>query len=167
MKHLTTVLTLLLAMYSSATFAQKIGHVNLQKIINDMPQYKTAQDTLEIEQKKIQIKLQKMEAEYNRVKALYQDSAKYWSLAERTLQQTRLTNLEQNYQQYYQLASASLDTMQEKMLNRIFKKIKKATQTVAKEKGFSYVLNYTEQTVLYYDPALDLTAEVRKKLGLL
>lgn len=167
MKRFSIVLTLFLAMLSSQSIAQKIGHVNLEAVVTAMPQYKLAMDSLQTEQKKITSKLQKMEAEYNRQKGIYTDSFKIWSMGERTIRQNKLAEMEASYQQFYEIEARRLDTVQQVVLARLIKKVQKATKAVAAEKGITYVLNYSEQIVLYYEESHDLTAAVRKKLGLL
>lgn len=167
MKRISIVLTLLFALLVTHSFAQQIGHVNLELVVTSMPAYKLAMDSLQTEQKKITGKLQRMEAEYNKVKGIYTDSFKTWSIGERTIRQNKLAEMETSYKQFYELEARRLDTVQQIVLARLVKKVQKATKAVAAEKGITYVLNYSEQIVLYYDPSHDLTADVKKKLGLL
>ena len=168
MKRISFLFSIVFILLAFQSSAQKIGHVNMETIIVDMPAYKVAMDSLQLEQKKIQVKLKKMESEYERAKKTYQDSAKLWSMPVRQIKQNDLTNIEANYKQFYQLSSMGLDSMQQLVLGRLVKKVKKAAQAVAKEKGITYVLNYSEQAqlVLYYEESHDLTALVRKKLGI-
>lgn len=169
MKRISYLVVVFVGILASQTYAQKIGHVDLEKIVVDMPAYKSAMDSMQNAQKKVQITLKKMEAEYERAAKIYQDSAKLWSMAIRQIKQNDLANLKTNFEQYYQISSMGLDSTQQLVLGRLIKKVKKAAKEVAKEKGFSYVLNYSEQAqlVLYYEESHDITAAVRKKLGLL
>jgi outer membrane protein len=169
MKRISYLVVVFVGLIASQTYAQKIGHVDLEKIVLDMPAYKNAMDSVKIESKKVEVKLKKMESEFERATRIYQDSAKLWSLGTRQIKQNELAYLEKSYKEYYQISSMGLDSVQQLAVGRIIKKVKKAAKEVAKEKGFSYVLNYSEQAqlVLYYEEGHDITAAVRKKLGLL
>ncbi|MBI3142487.1 MAG: OmpH family outer membrane protein [Bacteroidetes bacterium] len=166
MKHLPILLASLGVFLASNLYAQKIGHVNLEKVVTALPEYKISMDSLQQEQKKIETRLQKMEAEYNRAKTVYADSMKLWPIAIRTIKQNSLALMEANFQQYYDLEIKRLDTMQQVVLGRMIKRVQAATKVVAKEQGISYVLNYNEQIVLYYEESHDITAAVKTKLGI-
>ncbi|MCC7222835.1 MAG: OmpH family outer membrane protein, partial [Chitinophagales bacterium] len=52
----------------------------------------------------------------------------------------------------------------EELLNPIREKVRVAIQTVAKEGGFSYIIDTSAGNVLFSDPLLDVTALVKSKL---
>lgn len=168
MKIKSLIFTGIFSVILIASNAQKIGHVDIEKIILDMPNYKTAMDSLQKENKRMQKKLQAMEYGYTNAKRIYDDSAKFWDATMRQIRANELSTQQTNYQIVYQSATKDLDSLQGVVLNRLIGKVKKAAGTIAKQKGITYVLNYSEQAqlVLYYEESHDLTALVRKELGL-
>lgn len=168
MKVKSFIFTGIFAALMVTTNAQKIGHVDIEKIIVDMPSYKSAMDSLQKENQRMQKKLQAMEFQYTSAKRIYDDSSKFWDATMRQIKANELSTQQTNYQIVYQSATRDLDSLQGVVLNRLISKVKKATSKIAKQKGITYVLNYSEQAqlVLYYEESHDLTALVRKEIGL-
>jgi outer membrane protein len=48
----------------------------------------------------------------------------------------------------------------------VFEKAEKAIQAVAKEKGYAYILDIAQQSVLYFEGGDDISAAVKTKLGI-
>ncbi len=159
-------IALLFAFVASNANAQKIAHVNMEAIVVEMPTYKVAMDSMQNIQRDVEGRLKKLEFNYQKAMKTYQDSAKLWSAAYRAIKQNELKTMEENYKAFYQMSTMDLDSVQQAVLGRLIKKVKKAAAEVAKEKGITYVLNYSEQAqlVLYYEESHDITAAVRKKL---
>ncbi|MGB0430340.1 MAG: OmpH family outer membrane protein [Bacteroidia bacterium] len=166
MKQIKLLVVAVFTIFTTNTFAQKIAHVNMETIVVDMPEYKVAMDSMKQEQVQVEGRLKKLEFTYQKSMKTYQDSAKLWSAAYRSIKQNELKTMEENYKAFYQMSSMNLDSMQQVVLGRLIKKVKKAATEVAKEKGITYVLNYSEQAqmVLYYEESHDITGAVRKKL---
>ena len=167
MKHIKLRALVFTIALSSSAYAQKIGHVDLQAILQDMPEYKTGFDSLTVEQERIEKKLQKMQAKYQRDLQIYQDSSKLWPESKRYIKMNEIKSQEQGIQLFTQIESLNLDSAQQKLLIKILDRVKEASAEVAKEKGYSYVLTYSQEAILFYEEKNDLTGDVRKKLGLL
>ncbi|MFY0674740.1 MAG: OmpH family outer membrane protein [Bacteroidia bacterium] len=162
------LLALVLAItLSSSAYAQKIGHVDLQSILLEMPDYKNGLDSLTKASERAEKELQKLQARYQKALQIYQDSSKQWSESKRYTKMIELQGQEQGIQAYGQIERLNLDSAQQTLLIKILDKVKAASSEVAKEKGYAYVLTYSQESILYYEEKNDLTAAVRKKLGLL
>jgi len=149
--------------------AQKVGHVNIEKIITEMPSYIKYMDSMKVVTKKEQGQLIKMQKNYQRLAKIYQDSSATWSDALKQIKLKELNDAKTNMEYFSAYRGRELDSLQGLFVNDLIEKVKDATQIVAKQKGMTYVLNYSEQTqlVLYYEETHDLTADVKKQLGLL
>lgn len=167
MKQLTLLAILALCTFGAS--AQKIGHVDMEAIIVEMPRYTVVMDSLKIETKKARMQLLKMNNSYQKKMKVYQDSANLWSSAMVAIKGKELTDLKTNIEYFGTQRSRELDSLQGLIVNRLIEKVKVAAQSVAKAKGFTYVFNYSEQAqlVLYYEESHDLTGDVKKKMGLL
>lgn len=167
MKQLTLLATIALLAFSAS--AQKIGHVDMEAIIVEMPEYKGYMDSLKTETKRARGQLEKMNKTYQKKLKTYEDSASLWSSAIVVIKGNELTTLKTNMEYYGSTRSRELDSLQALFVEGLIERVKIAAQSVAKAKGFTYVLNYSQQAqlVLYYEESHDLTGDVKKKMGIL
>ena len=79
----------------------------------------------------------------------------------------RLRSKQQEIQTYEQNASADFQSERDASNNKLYDKLSGFAKTYAKEKGYKLVLTYSKAnpTILFGDPALDVTADVVKKLN--
>lgn len=175
MKFLMKRISLLLVLMAVGFFAakaQKIGYTNVELILVYMPetqamekQLKTVEEKLleqlEIKQKYYQTKMMEfMEA---------RESGQYTD-AQLQVAAQELEKLQIEVQQGLQQAEESLFKRRMQLLEPIQKKMQIAIDDVAKEKGFSYILNNAMgsgiPTILYGSETSDCTEAIAKKLGI-
>ena len=74
---------------------------------------------------------------------------------------------QESLQTYQQNATAEFQNSQATENGKLYDKIADFTKAYAKEKGYKLVLTFSKAnpTVLYGDPALDVTGDVVKKLN--
>jgi outer membrane protein len=79
----------------------------------------------------------------------------------------RLQREQQEFQSYQQNEQADFQSAQSQENNKLYDKISDFAKQYAKEKGYKLVLTFSKAnpTVLYGDPALDVTADVVKRLN--
>lgn len=156
---------------SFANAQQKIAHINSQELMAQLPEAKTAQTELESLQKKKQEEMQVMYTEReNKVKAAQEKykaitDAKQDPEKDTQLQSmsTDINQLDERIQQAQQGAQKEIQEKQQALLTPIQQKVIKAINDVAKAKGLSYVLDVAN--VIYADGGIDITADVKAKLG--
>lgn len=167
MKHFKSLL--LIAVFTlgigGVANAQKIGHINFEKLLADMPETKalkteieklgkTYQKDIEEMAKKLDAKMKKYAAEQNtQTKATNEKRA-----AE--VQQERV-----QYEQARQTAYQELQKKQNEKLVPIIEKAEKALQAVADAKGIKYVLDASPGKGLLVRKGEDLYNAVKTKLG--
>lgn len=146
--------------------AQKIAHVNLDSLINIMPETKNAKEAAQNYLKDLEKSVAAMSSEYeNKLQAYQTEADKMSDLVRKTKEeelmsiQRRIEDFRMQAQQDYQRKSAELSAP-------IYEKAKKAIESVAKEGGFKYVLDTTPgaSAVLFSEPSDDIFAQVKKKL---
>jgi outer membrane protein len=157
------VLTLC-AFTQPAVAQQKIGYVNSEKVLAELPEAKTAQASLETVVKGWQEELDKMS---KALQGKYDDYQKQQSMMNDATKQTKqkeLVDEEQKINQYKQEKfgqQGELAVQREKVMKPIQEKVFKAIEKVAKEQKLSFVLDKaTDVPVLYADPAYDYTFKV-------
>ena len=167
MKNLKTLL--LIAVFTlglgGVANAQKMGHIDFEKLVAEMPQTnklkldieklsKTYQDEIEGMAKKLDAKMKKYTAEQ---KAQTQE-----------INEVRAQEVQQDKARYEQLRQTAYQEMQKKQaegLNPIIEKAQKAIEEVAASKGVLYVLDASMGKGLLVKKGEDLFAAVKAKLG--
>lgn len=168
MRKQLAVLTLAIGMMVSfgANAQQKIGHINADELLSLMPEAKTAQTEIEAYGRQLEKELGEMEAEleakYNKFVA---DQAILTTLAKQT-QQEELQRLQLVIQEYSQKAQRDLQNTQVEKLQPIIEKATKAVQDVAKENGYTYILDSSpsKAVVIFQTDSTDIMDLVKKKL---
>lgn len=164
-----TVAMLILALLSGiGTFAQKIGHVNSQAILSEMPDVRAAESFLEAFQTQLQKKGQKMFEDFQKK---YQEIARkeqQGELSPRQLEEEgkNLKAEEEKIQQYEQEMQLQIMAKREELLQPILDKVNAAIERVSKEKGFSYIIDLSSGMLLYAQEETDITEDVKKALDL-
>ncbi len=168
MKLLKNLLILgLLVLSVSAISAQaKIGYVNSQDLLADLPEVKQAQANLKSLEQQLQKKGQGMVETLQKKYADLQRKEQQGLLAPKELQAqaAKLKEEEQKLGQFQQEMQDQLLKKQQELMAPVIDKIKNAIAQVAKENGYTYILDNAAGVVLYGEPSLDVSAQVKAKL---
>jgi outer membrane protein len=150
-----------------AVNAQKFGHISAELLLQDMPDYDSAQAKIEdlrsqydLEIERIQVEINKKIEEYNKNEATMSNLIKEAKASEIQEMQIRLQNFAQTAQQDLQQQSMTL-------MQPVMDKARKAIEAVAKEKGLIYVFDMSQGNPVYASQeSLDMLPLVKQKLGL-
>lgn len=145
--------------------AQKMGHIDFEKLVAEMPQTKqlkadmeklgkTYQDEVESMAKKLDAKMKKYTAEQN------QQTKEINEMRAKEVQQDQA-----RYEQLRQTAYQDMQKQQAEKLQPIIEKAQKAIDEVAAAKGILYVFDATVGKGLLVKKGEDLYAAVKTKLG--
>lgn len=147
----------------------KFGHIDLQALVQVMPERATAETqftTFQSEVEEVFGGMQKeLQQKYTELEQLG-DSA---SEIKRNAKITEVQDLQQRLQNYQTSAQQQLQQKQAELLTPVFNKATKAIEEVATEKGLIYVFDTPAggSTVLYKsNQSLDLLPLVKQKLGI-
>lgn len=156
-----------------ANAQQKLAHLNSAQIIEAMPEVKTARTTLETIQKAKQADIEKMISEYQTKLKAAQDKEKTMSEAnkevvgkELQVMGGELQDLEKRITEARTKAQQELEAKNAELFNPIQVKADNAIKAVSKEKGFAYVFDTANQSLVYWDGGDDITDAVKAKLGI-
>lgn len=168
MKHLKTLL--LVAIFTvglgGVANAQKIAHINTDKLLSEMPQTKALKAELERLQKTYRDDIQGM------FKKLEAKVKKYEAEGKSQTQETNQKRAIEVQQERARIAQAE-QTMSQEMAKKyrekttpILKKAEDAIKAVAAEKGFIYVLDAAPgKGLIVYDKGENIYSAVKAKLG--
>lgn len=164
------ILTILCAfiMIGSTLNAQKVGYINSQELISQLPEVKEANANIETLKKQLQKKGQTM---ITNLQAKYEDLQKKQqsgtiSRAELEQKAAKLQEEEAQIAKFEQSSQQQIMTKSQELLTPIQDKINKAIQDVAAEKGYDYIFDAGMGMVLYADPSADVSTAVKSKLGI-
>jgi outer membrane protein len=167
MKKLQIVLfALLLTLGWQAHAQQRIAHLNVAKILAEMPEYKKAQAELQQLSQNYQKELEQMQKEYFTKLQKYQQEAAQVSKEENQRRAEELKKMEQSIYQAQQRAQQDLAKKEAEKLDSIRKKLMNVVEQVAKEKKFDYVLDSSPPSSVLVAHGPDIYQDVKKKLGL-
>jgi outer membrane protein len=169
MKIFKLLLIVSLVSFSGAVKAQelKFGHINVQELIQVLPDKKAADDKLQAEAEVLQTRMQKMSEEHDTKFKEY--LAQRDSLPEliRATMEKEIQDIEQRLQNYQTMAQQSLSKKEQELYKPILEKIQQAIDAVGQEQGFVYIFDLSSQVVLYHsEKSVDCMPFVKAKLGI-
>ena len=156
-------------LFSSAAYAQnlKIGIVDIETIVSELPQAKKAEEKLNALGQKYQDSLIQMRADLETRFAAYQKQQAMMPADQKQKEEEALQMLNMQMQQYSEKhfgQAGTLAAKREELLEPIRKSVKTAIDNVAKAEKINLVLDKNEQIVLYSDDKMDITFRVLDQL---
>ncbi len=148
--------------------AQKIGHINSNELLLAMPERATIETEIQNHAKQLETQLLAMQRE---LETKYQDFQAKEALMTEIVREDKikeLTSLEKRLNEFQEKAQADLQKKEQELTEPLINKAKSAIDKVAKENGYTYVLDSGIGFMLYIDEttADDIMSLVKKELGL-
>jgi len=165
-KVLIVALIMLTAFTATAQKAQKIGHINFPELIQMMPGQDSINAAYEAYAKGLDNQLATMQAELENKQMEYEANQTTMSNIIRQTKEKELQDLYNRLVEFNQSAQQDLTNYEAELLDPLITKARKAVDEVAKENGYTYVLNTTQGMVLYFEDSHNLMPKVKAKLGL-
>jgi outer membrane protein len=155
----------------SSLFAQKvtkIGYIDSQTILNQMPEAIKAQGEIQTAVNNVKSQIDSLQQLYQQTLATYQKQANMMTDAKKKEAQQRIMGMENDYNTLRGKLDANGDIAQlnKKLMDPIIAKIKKVVKEVANKEGIQLVLENNEQvqSIWYAESSMDLTYKVLDKL---
>ena len=148
---------------------QKIGYADWEEIFSQMPEAKQIDAELKTHgtqlENQLKAKSQEFEAKYKAYQAMPVTTPEPIKAdKERELQM-----MQESIQKFQQDAQASLQKKQNDLMQPVFAKVGKAIEDVAKENGYTFIINPQlgagSDILLYSDEKYDISDLVLKKMG--
>ena len=166
MKQIKLVLVVMLLWMGTTTVnAQKIAHINVQQIMTEMPEFKQGQAQLKKLYATYEKEFKDMQEGYRTKLEKAQRESKTVSETENQKRANELMELERTIKQQQQVIQQEAAKKEAELIQPIQKKLLKAINDVAKEKGYDYVLDSSGPSSLIVANGPDLYNDVKAKLG--
>ncbi len=150
--------------FFTASAQTKIGYINTDELIGIMPEAEKADAELKEYQASLAQQGQDMMKELNDKDSLFvRDSAKL-SPSMKEIKKNELISLYQRVQNWNQQAQEMYQQEAQKKITPLRTKAMEAIRAVAKESGYSYILDIN--SVIVGPPGDDVLGLVKKKLGI-
>ena len=170
MRNLIQVVALVLFVgFTTSAEAQnlKFGHIDLQAVVQLMPERATAETEFNSFQSELEDVLGEMQKNYQQKLQELENLGEDASEIKRNAKITEVQDIQQRIQNYQMTANQQLQKKQAEVLQPVFNKAEGAIAEVAKEQGLLYVFDVGTKVVLYKsNQSIDLLPLVKKKLGI-
>ena len=166
LKVLAIVVLVAVAATTNAQKATKIGHIDFGKLLEQMPGQDTVKGVMEKYVQSLQGQLQTMQSELELKGADYQKNAATMSSIIKSTKEKEITDLQGRIEAFQQSAQQDITSKQTELIAPFVTKAKQGIKDVAKEGGFSYIMNAVEDILLYSEGGEDVMPLVKKKLGI-
>ncbi len=169
MNRITKQLLLAIALLCTTFYAkaqQKIGYINSEELIVSMPEAKKADAEIAAYAKTFQDQLTNMQKELETKYKAYEAGLKTMTDAMKDVKEKELTDLQARIQSTQQSAEEKVSQKRQDLLRPITEKADKAIQDVAKEKGYSFIIDASSGALVYATAADNIIKDVKTKLGI-
>lgn len=147
----------------------KFGHIDLQGLVQLMPERAAAETEFNNFQKELEEVLTDLNKQYQTKLAEFEALGEDASEIKKNAKIGEIQDIQQRVQNYQVTASQQMQQKQGELLKPVFEKAEKAIEEVAKEKGLIYVFDsgVGNRTILYKsNQSIDLLPLVKAKLGI-
>jgi outer membrane protein len=152
--------------FFTANAQQKIGHVNSAEVLQAMPEFKQMQDALEKKKGEYTKVLEAMYKEYETKTRDIQENGSKMLESVLEVKYKEVQDLQQRIQDFEGKVQADLERYQGELMRPINDKYIKGLQAVAKENGYTYILDIAAGAVPYFpETEFDVTAALKTKIG--
>jgi outer membrane protein len=166
---LLAVIVGLLGLGREASAQQRIGYIDSQSILDQVPEYASVQQKLDQLEKQWRSEIQSKKAEVQALKEEYRAWELLYTKEERRKKQKEITRAQRSVEQLrkkYFGPDGQLYTRQKELMRPIQERILKATEEVATEQGYDYVFDKGKQVLfMYAREDHNLNEAVLQKLG--
>jgi len=144
----------------------KIGHVNVQELVQTHPDIDSIHAVLQQETKDMEDVYAEMQAEQQRKMDAFEKESATYSEFMKNAKQQELLELSQKIQSYNQNAQQIIRQRNMQLIQPVYEEVNSAIADISKEQGLTYVLDVSSGTVAFIaDNALDITPLVKERLG--
>lgn len=167
MKQVKTLLIAIVALFGFQTInAQaKVAHADVNEVMSKMPAVLDAQKQLQKLGETYNTEYKTMVDEYQAKIAKYDKEAATQTDAVNQSRQTEVQDMAKRIGDYQDNAQKELQKKQEELMKPLTEKVKASITKIGKAKGYQYVLNSSDQSLVLMADGPDLTSDIKKDLG--
>ncbi|WP_420321648.1 OmpH family outer membrane protein [Flagellimonas sp.] len=164
-KKIAVAIVLFVAATGFVNAQSKVAHINVQQLLQEMPEMKAAQAELKKLQETYRADIESSMTELRNKYTQYSNEATSKSKEENDKRAQELQGFEKNIQEAEQAAVQEMQKKQQELFAPISDKAKAAIDKVAAAEGFDYVIDASPGLSLIVAKGKDLLPAVKQELG--
>jgi len=150
-----------------AVHAQKFGHIAAELLMQEMPEYDSAQVKFQNLNKTYDLEIERIQVEINKKIEDFQQNETTMTELIKQAKASEIQEMQQRLQNFYQTAQQDLQQQQMMLIQPVVEKARKAIEEVAREQGLIYVFDMSQNNPVYAsEESMDLMPLVKEKLNL-
>lgn len=167
-KYIVMLAVAVAGLFTNASAQSKVAHINSQALVEAMPEAKVAQTKIQSYADTLDKDFKVMQDDYQAKVLDFQDKQKKGLLSQNMLEvkADELQATQQRLQAYQQTAQQKIEQKQAELMKPVIDKAKKGIDDVAKEKGYTYVIDTYQGILLVMPTGDDILPLVKTKLGI-
>lgn len=159
------ILSIILSVFTIISFAQtKIGYVNYEEVITEMPDYKKAMNELETYANEKRVYLENLMAEGQAKLQEFNANVDSYDELKKQSEYTALQQFEQRIAQANQVAQEQVLEKEKELIAPVQEKMNEALKYVAKQNGYVSIIDGS--VLRYSSEGNNVTSLVKKRLGI-
>jgi outer membrane protein len=157
----------LLGVFATTTSAQKFAYVDIDKILNNLPDYQKAQNDLDIIASKWK---QDIAQEYDKIKGMYNKYQAEQVLLSDDARRQREEEITQKEKEVRDLQKVKFGTdgalfqKRQELVKPIQEKLYAAIEKYANEKGYDFIFDKGTAGIIFSGAKFDLTEDISKAI---
>lgn len=160
------IIKFLFLFISISSFSQsKVGTVDVDYVLSQMPELLAVQKEVEDYSKELEVNFNKNLEAYNELVKAYTDGEAGFTIAMKKTKQDEILTAESDLGKFQQNGSKLLNLKRDDLLRPLYQKIGVALDIISKEEKYTQVLQIRDN-IVYLDHNYDLTLKVLKELGI-
>lgn len=144
----------------------KVGIIDADYILAQMPEIKTVDDGLKTYNTELQEELQNTIKKYEELAKAYQATRTTLPEDEKIAKENEIITLENDIQNYRQKASVLMQLRRNELTKPLYEKIDAAMKEVIAAEKYTQIINANANSLAYADPEFDITDAVLAKMGI-
>ena len=167
MKKNITLFIIALMFVPSVSFAQqKIGHINVQELLQAMPDRVKIQNELENYKSELEEQIKSMSQEWERKITDFQTNQDNMTDVIKQNKAREIQDLEARIEEFQKTAQQELLKKEKDLMQPFIEESQKAIETVSKSNGYAYILDISSGSVLFSSDATNIIDLVKKELNI-
>ncbi len=148
-RQMKNIITILFLLMSFSGFAQKYGHLDVNKASEKLPELQVIQEQLQSKSAELESRLKRMYELYQNKIEQFQSTVSTMSADEQKVNAEEIQNLEVRINEAQQNSQIELQELEMQLMKPIFDKVKKAIDDVSVENGYTLIFDTSSGAVLY------------------
>lgn len=156
-----------LALLSFSAIAQsKIGTIDAEFIISQMPEMTEVNEGLKTYNTELQADLETSISEYEKLVGAYKEENTTMTPEDKQTREGEIISLENNIKGFRQKASVMMQMKRNELTEPLYEKINVAMMEVINEEGYTQILHSGSNALAFSAEGSDITEKVIAKLGI-